>query len=534
MEYEKTEILFWRALFFALLPAYCVIYAPYGVNETDGGFLTGLAWQVLNGKLLYQDIIYVRPPLPVLLRALELKLLPETFSELGMRWIFYLEVWLFAYMGARLLAKGNRMWLIAVFGFIISVHNYSPKSWHTTDGIFFATLSAFLLLGEKRTLWQALGGGMAVFAAMLCKQSFYPLAGAAIVVLSADKTLPGQIKLAFSAGFGFAAGLFYGVLQYFGITGQFFSMTSGSASPGSAMQHGITDYFLITPGLAVPALVVAGLLFFLHRKSRNRQALILWALWLPAVAVSFAAVSLIRQEHIAPFAQSRWLFWVAALAIVITSVRERRFRTAPFFLLAVSWCASISWGYNLPVLFSIPLVWGVMEITDLFSGKTGLEKYSFRYNVVIFALLLAVFRVGYEFVYRDGLRSNMTADMGAIFPQLTGIRSDTSTALLYRDLRDLDTKYHGQYAVLPSFTPASYLTGSTPPLPLDWVVNRETNGENEKIYKKLDDCRYVLLEASYYPQLLTDPELEVCRKIFTERDSVGRTQHFIILKKRDR
>ncbi|MEN9415215.1 MAG: hypothetical protein RLZ62_1519, partial [Bacteroidota bacterium] len=175
MEYEKTGILFWRALFFALLPAYCVIYAPYGVNETDGGFLTGLAWQVLNGKLLYQDIIYVRPPLPVLLRALELKLLPETFSELGMRWIFYLEVWLFAYMGARLLAKGNRMWLIAVFGFIISAHNYSPKSWHTTDGIFFATLSAFLLLGEKRTLWQALGGGMAVFAAMLCKQSFYPL-----------------------------------------------------------------------------------------------------------------------------------------------------------------------------------------------------------------------------------------------------------------------------------------------------------------------------------------------------------------------
>ncbi|MEY4203416.1 MAG: hypothetical protein RL013_1119, partial [Bacteroidota bacterium] len=212
MEYEKTGILFWKALFFALLPAYCVLYAPCGVNETDGGFLTGLAWQVLNGKLLYQDIIYVRPPLPVLLRALELKFLPATISELGMRWIFYLEVWLYAYMGARLLAKGNRMWLIAVFGFLLSVHNYSPKSWHTTDGIFFSTLGAFMLLGEKRTTWRALAGGVALFAALLCKQSFYPLAAAAVVVLFADKSLSRQSRLAFSAGFACAAAVFYGLL----------------------------------------------------------------------------------------------------------------------------------------------------------------------------------------------------------------------------------------------------------------------------------------------------------------------------------
>ena len=533
MEYEKTGILFWKALFFALLPVYCVLYAPYGVNETDGGFLTGLAWQLLNGKLLYQDIIYVRPPLPVLLRALELKLLPATISELGMRWIFYLEVWLYAYMGASLLAKGNRMWLIAVFGFILSVHNYSPKSWHTTDGIFFATLGAFMLLGEKRTTWRALAGGMALFAALLCKQSFYPLAAAAVVVLIADKSLSRHARLAFSAGFAIAAGIFYGFLHYYGITEQYNTMTGGAASSGKALQHGLADYFLITPALGIPALVITVAMFYLHRKSRPDLAIILWGVWLPLLAMSFAAVSLIRQEHITPFAQSRVLFWAAGIALLVPLMRDRRFHTVPFFLLAISWCASISWGYNLPVLFSIPLVWGVMEITALFSGNSGLHRYYFRYNIFLAVLLLPVFRVGYEFVYRDGLRTNMTEDMGGIFPQLTGIRSDTATASLYRDLKELDAIYHKQYAVLPSFPYASYLTGSAPPLPLDWVVNRETNGENKKVYEKLAACRYVLLEATCVSQISMNPELEVCRNVLQNRDSTGRTPHFIIYQKRD-
>ena len=85
-------LLFWRVLFFSLLAAYCWYYAPYGINETDGGFLTGLAWQLLNGKTMYADVVYVRPPLPIWLRALELMLLPESWAILGERWIFFGKV----------------------------------------------------------------------------------------------------------------------------------------------------------------------------------------------------------------------------------------------------------------------------------------------------------------------------------------------------------------------------------------------------------------------------------------------------------
>ncbi len=44
-------------LFFAIVLVYCLLYAPYGINETDGGFLSGLGWQVLSGKTIYQDIV---------------------------------------------------------------------------------------------------------------------------------------------------------------------------------------------------------------------------------------------------------------------------------------------------------------------------------------------------------------------------------------------------------------------------------------------------------------------------------------------
>jgi hypothetical protein len=65
------------------------------------------------------------------------------------------------------------------------------------------------------------------------------------------------------------------------------------------------------------------------------------------------------------------------------------------------------------------------------------------------------------------------------------------------------------------------------------VVNRETNGENKKVYEKLAACRYVLLEATCVSQISMNPELEVCRNVLQNRDSTGRTPHFIIYQKRD-
>ncbi|MBC7777904.1 MAG: hypothetical protein H7246_20895, partial [Phycisphaerae bacterium] len=142
----KTSKVLWKLLFFSIVAGYCLYYAPFGVNETDGGFLTGLGWQVLNGKVLYLDIIYVRPPLPVWLRALELQILPEHFAVLGERWVFYGKVALYSWLGAAVaVGSSSRQWQLAVLGFVVSAHCYPPMAWHTVDGILFAVLAAFFV-----------------------------------------------------------------------------------------------------------------------------------------------------------------------------------------------------------------------------------------------------------------------------------------------------------------------------------------------------------------------------------------------------
>ncbi|MEO6037351.1 MAG: hypothetical protein ABIQ93_02990, partial [Saprospiraceae bacterium] len=163
----------WPFLFFAVVIGYCLAYAPYGINETDGGFLTGLAWQVLQGKVLYRDLLYVRPPLPVWLRALELHLLPETWAILGERWIFYLKLATYSWLAAATLTAGRNRWQLATLAFIVSVHCYPAAAWHTVDGIFFAVLATWLLFKVPGP-WGAMAAGLALVAALLCKQSFYP------------------------------------------------------------------------------------------------------------------------------------------------------------------------------------------------------------------------------------------------------------------------------------------------------------------------------------------------------------------------
>lgn len=530
----------WKWVFFALLPVYALYYAPFGINETDGGFLTGLAWQVLQGKVLYQDIIYVRPPLPVYSRALELMLLPESYAVLGERWIFYTKLWLYSWMAAALLTDQWRRWFLAALGFVVSVHCYPAMAWHTVDGIFWAVTSLFFLFhSTKGSTWWSIAAGLALAAAILCKQSFYPLVGifGLGIWLSRDMRLQG--KWLFVAGFGLGMGLWGLYLQQNQIFDAYLSMTNGAANSGQAFQHGVVDYFLITPELAFPSILGVLVIFYLQGKP-NVPAMLpkaLWALWLLALVWSFAAVTWLRQEHTAPFAQTRMMFWLAAGWGVYRIWQERKLgpsRDTLLFLLllGISWSAAISWGYNLPLLFTTPWLWAGIQWTE-YVVRGRASHWSGYFRVALFISLLATFRIGYEFIYRDGVRREMTEHLGDIFPKLGGIYSDAETADLYLNFKQLAQKHSGQFAVLPAFPQADFLSGNFPELPLDWVVNRETNGLNETVYTNADQCKVIFIEKEYLPQLNRNPELEVTKTLYERWEVVEETAHFIVIQKPD-
>lgn len=152
--------------------------------------------------------------------------------------------------------------------------------------------------------------------------------------------------------------------------------------------------------------------------------------------------------------------------------------------------------------------------------------------VTALILLLAVFRWGYEYVYRDGTRTDMTAHLGAIFPKLSGIYSSPQTAEQYRDLRDLALRYRQNFKTLPAFPLANYLTDSYPPLPLDWVVLREMGAGQPLVESAfLQEKPVLFIEKNYLARLESDPELKMTFDILQNARVMEETDFFIVVRK---
>ena len=527
--------MWYRILFLLIICAYALYYAPYGVNETDGGFLTALAWQLENGKVLYRDVVYVRPPLPVWMRYLEMQFVPDDWAVLAERCFFYFKVGLYSWLGASVLTVGRERGILAIAGFIVSVHCYPAAAWHTVDGILWAALAVWCWFRQRRGM-DALAGA-ALAAALLCKQSFYPLLALAPLLLYGES----RRRAGYAAlGFAFALLTAAGVLKAGGAWSDFWQQTAGAASGGQLIRHGLTDYFRLNPVTVVPAalllLPVASKFYARGKAVRSSIAFWCWILALSWLAGTYGWAIYVRQEFTLPFAQLRFLCWLAAAYLLAEWGRGRLSWQAlrfPAALLFIAWSAAISWGYNLPVLFAVPLVWAVAQISerlwaDVFPGATGTRLLPWV-NIGILIGLLGLFRFSYEFVYRDGRRNEMTAPLGALFPRLCGIYTSPAHWNLYADLKQLGAKYP-VFKTLPSFPQANFLYKTPPPLPLDWVVEREMARARDKVEAVAKQIRPVwFVEKSYANRLSTDAQMKFTQEIVRKGRILEETPHFWVI-----
>lgn len=515
-----------------LLPLfYTLFYGRYGINETDGGFLTGLAWQVLSGKILYADVVYVRPPLPVWMRTLELLLLPEAWAIWGERAVFYFKVAAYSTLGAAILLPESReRWQVAVLAFLLSAHHYPAAAWHTVDGLLWGALG-FWVLFRRPTYWAALMAGVLLTAAMLCKQSFYPLAIAGVGI--AAWAYSWRHGAAVALGLALGWGAFSTYLWVFGLWDGFWGMTTGATSAGQAWQHGVLDYFRIRPELAIASvLLLAATAWFSRNERRSRWAFGPWVMWLLMLGVAFVWEVHMHRAFVAPFAQARLLFWVSNAYALWQWYRGEwsAQRMARYTALAVlSWSAAVSWGYNLPILFSAPWAFALWDISRRLSASV--QNYVRYGSTVAYVLLLFVFYQGYKWVYRDGYRDDMTMPLGQIFPALNGIYTTPQKAALYADLAALAKRYGPDFTVLPTFSLANFLTRTRPPLPLDWVVRREM-GRYEAFVEKeaLRQSPVFFLEKTAVPLLDTDAELALVKKLYRQGEVLEETLHFIVFR----
>lgn len=321
ISFDRSDL--WRAAaYVGLVCVYAAVYAPYGINETDCGFLSGLAWRVLHGQALYADTLYIRPPMSVWLRALEMQLLPYEGGLLWERILFFVKTGIYAWICAALLnGPGHRRWALALLGFVVSVHCAPPGAWYTTDGILLCAIGFGLV---KKRYW--LAAGLCVGLAMLCKQSFYPAFG---LLIWAAAWHGGARGAALSAlGTALPIGAFGAYLSQSGLWPAFKAMNSGTASADMVWRYGFWNFVQIDPRLIAVTAVFA-LLFGLAYRRRPALAWQLWAAWLATLIASYGFTIWQRGEFTLPFSQTRLLFIFAVMGAALLFFSKKKHLPRP-------------------------------------------------------------------------------------------------------------------------------------------------------------------------------------------------------------
>ena len=240
---------YYPILFTSFIIAYFFLYAFYGYNDADDGYILALSWRVFNGEIPYKDFIYIRPPFTPFFHSLPLYIIPENYQIIFERFLSFLFMALsslFCSLSIERVFKNEikiNFYLLATIGFVYSAHNFSPMPWYTVDGVFFASLGIYLLI-RSSTLPSIFLGILFLFFSALCKQPFYlmPFAGIVYVHL----VYKNWKKTLFSVfTFGFFLSLFIFILYKLDALKNFIDLTTGSTKIADLLTAGVFSYFKV-------------------------------------------------------------------------------------------------------------------------------------------------------------------------------------------------------------------------------------------------------------------------------------------------
>jgi len=512
--------------FWTLCALYIILYGPYGFEDTDTGYIFGTSWNVYNGQFPHRDFIYTRPAVPAYFHAVFLYI-SETYAYLLDRAFFYVQVFIYTLFGAKLLTQyfgissKKIVYSIAILGALVSIHNYPPMAWNTIDGVFFCMLGMYFILRLKGKVWSIIIGSCLLVLGIFSKQSFYfmPIFIFLFLLLRKD-----WYRLKYYSIFGVLAGLAFLLFKYANNTFyQFFEQTIERAPSSALLDIGFLKYAVAIKISFWFLLGIAALLLILHKfVSKSISYLVL-----NICVMGFMAHTFYRSQT-QGWEMIEWVFQIIFILSVWYALlklrKDKRFLLV-LLLLALSWSAGVSFGYQTPIHFSLPFVF------VLYHYCFNTEEKNFRpviTNTVIL-LFLGTFFYGYQTLYRDSNRNELTYNMGEIFPQLTFLKSDEATYNKYSELKQLSQRYKN-IAVVPASPLANYLTNTVNPIGTDWILNEEVNQEIPLLVKQLSiKNSTVFVEKRTYTQE-QKKSYTIVPLIENTWKKLEETQYFIVYK----
>ncbi|MEO8088109.1 MAG: hypothetical protein ABI763_14900 [Bacteroidota bacterium] len=480
-------------LFFLFVIFYFVTYGSFGYDDADNGYTLALSWRIFNHEVPFRDFIMVRPPLSPIFHALPFYIIPDNYQVIFDRLFTYLLIAFSSLFSAFSIEKTFRVkeynlypWLLATIGFVFSVRNFPNMAWHTVDGVFFASVGIYILVCFSSLHSIALGILFLFFSA-LCKQPFYLLPVAGIGFISVVYKDWKKTMLAVFCLLSFVA-IFTMLLYKQNALLDFVKLTSGSTKLKDLIQAGFKNYiffnyfYLIIPFIAwFFSSRIPYIKYLFGKKYLVPYVFITFLLLWPIS--KFMYVLLFKEVAYRTFFQDEVakLFFIVTVFLLLKNLSLEKKWITLWFLILVSWCASISWGYQTPSFFSTPLIFGFFLVS--------IQYFDIRKaNCLALYTLLSgtiVYFVAYQKPYCNPMRYKLNYELSGLFPKLQYIKVGKETFDKYTEFASLVNKYGTNFKTLPGMPLANYITNTNSPIRIDWVFNAETNHEDTAILNDL-------------------------------------------------
>ena len=177
------------------------------------------------------------------------------------------------------------------------------------------------------------------------------------------------------------------------------------------------------------------------------------------------------------------LLWMLAAAVLGGWALLGRVPWRPVALLLLGWMASLSWGYASPTLIAGTLALASAELLARSLGAlVPMTRPPRSVTVVsdaasallVVATLLWLSSLHAANPYRDRPHVELTADLGAVAPEMRGVRTTPSTYEYVAQIADCVQRHPAsEVAVLPDNPFVYPVLGLHNPFPIDWPLPME-------------------------------------------------------------
>ena len=533
----SSKIGYEKLLFFFILTIYCIFIAPYGFEFWDTGYIPSFSWKIIQGETVYKDFFYKGPPVSLYFHALFLKILPIKGQFYFIRIVNYC---LFACTTFFIVTGFNKLyslkqlginkWNVISVSFIISLLNFSPYPWPTTDGLFFISIAFYLMSNKYNSNLNLFLTALCLILGALCKQSFYlvPL----LFLIWAFIKFKIKKVLIFLFFLSLLLSIFIFCLFCNGLLLQFIQQTTGETTLHQLYYTGLHNYIFISLKYFFFIFLIIGISFFGYLKYTKQE---LESLFNPLKysSILFLILGLGFAFCKEILIASRFFFnglLLYSLNLLIFKKYDLKSIFPIFVLLGIAWSTSISLGYPYPILFSTGLIVSLIY-TFQFEIKE-IKDYKF-FTLGIIALCCIA--VSYNYTpYREENRSQLNVSLSSISPKLNYLKTNTFNFKKLQDCKKLILKYGKNYIVAPNLPMVHYIFNDKSVMPADWVLNTEVN-KNPKIFITIASKKqnFVFLEKTFLSgeklmEVKGDDFSKIANYIYKNFNKIDETNYFII------